>query len=383
MANNYEKEISSLYNQYAKPFTADIMEQLGVQFALVSANLSNFLPTIPVTDHERFYRNILLHQQLSLMDEIMPADAMQHIIIENESGFNFSLLKQAPAIFCTIHLGSYRLINYFLKKNYIPFALVANRNIILKESERFNRNFEKYHVENGHSLQIIDAEESTSAIKMIRALKQGVSLLIYMDGNTGAGIPANQNLCTIDFLAQQLAVRSGIAYMSIKTKTPIIPLVSYRTDRFANNLRFLPSVLSSFEIVDEKAAIQRTMQQLYNQISQAIIKYPYQWEAWLYLHKSAKITPANYANINKSNNDTSQIAFNSHEFAIFKINTRSFLLQKNTYSSCLIDEALFDFLSSCLPFHLGDITIAPGLLTTLFNKRIIIPADSNICSSLK
>lgn len=383
MTGNYATAINALYNLYRKPFAPEIMEQISVQLALVSASLFNFLPHVPVTEHENIYRNILLHQQLSIIDEVMPEDAMQHTTIKNESGYDLSLFKHDPAIFCTIHLGSYRLVNYFLKQNHISFALVANKNIMLKESSRFKKNFEMFNMENSHPFQIIDAEEPTSAIKMIRALKRGTSLLIYVDGNTGAGTSTNHNMCDIDFLAQQLSVRSGIAYLSLKTKTPVVPVVSCRTDMYTNELHFLPSIISSLGVDEEKTVLQNTMQRLYNQMSQAVIKYPQQWEAWLYLHKSAKTTPYTCDNMNRWGNDIRQVTFNSIEFAIFKISKRSFLLHKNTYSSCLIDESLFDFLSSCLPFHVSDITIASGLINALFDKRILVPADSNICSSLK
>lgn len=373
--NTYLSKIDALYSFYNAPLPKEMTAQLNVQYAFVSASLSNFLPGVQAKEHEAIYRHILLHQQISLLDEENPAYAMKDLLVENLGSYNFRTFTQCPAIFCTMHNGSYRLINFFLKQHRIPFALVANKNVINDERSRFEINFNRLYVQDGFPLSLIDAEESSSVIRMMRALKEGKSLLLYIDGNTGAGDWAgedNQNLCYVSFLAQQLAARSGIAYMSVKTRVPVIPLIALKTSAHFNRLIFFPPIKPAAKSNNIREEIQRIMQEVYHQMSGIIKDVPGQWEGWLYVHKFAKITPGAYTINDELPATTNQVAFNSAEFIIFKMDSKFFLLHKNSYRSYPIDEVLYNFLSSCLPSCPDDILIAPALLKKLIDERIVV-----------
>ncbi|MFT3701198.1 MAG: hypothetical protein QM802_02455 [Agriterribacter sp.] len=368
----YRKNIEILSSFYENPFPAELANQLQLQYALVSASLSNFLPALPVEKHSFVYRQILLHQKLSLLDESNYA-GMDQLEVQYQEDYHISQFRSQPAIFCTAHNGSYRLINFYLKKLQIPYALVANKNIILTEKERFQENYDHFYVKDCFPLEIIDAEEPTSLMRMLRAIKNGKSLLIYVDGNTGSGNQQeNQHSVPVAFLAQQLLVRSGPSYLSIKTNTPIIPVISFKPSLYKNILLFFPIIYPSTQSVVDRVQICNITQRIYDHLASIILINPTQWEAWLYLHKVAKVDTSKNILLSENLSGTNDVIFNSREFGIFKTGTRCFLLQKNTYSSFPIDDSLYDFLSFRLPSELKDISIAEGLLDQLCSERIVL-----------
>lgn len=369
--HNYLSKLSALSDFYERSLPAAMIQQLQLQYAFVSASLSNFLPQLPVEDHHMIYRRILLHQQLSLLDESFPR-VMQHLLLEVPPGFSVLAFRRQPAIFCTFHNGSYRLINFLLKRERIPYALLAGGKILSQEKSRFEKNFSRYKVKDSFPLSFIDAEHPAAAIAMLRALRQGKSLLVYLDGNTGTGAASadNAHLCNIAFLAQRLLVRSGVAFLADRCAVPLVPVINYRTDLRHNTLRFFAPVTVP-GVGQEAAAL--AMQQLYDHLTPLLISDPSQWEAWLYLHKYARVSPVSaITGTPRSVPAYGGFVFNSGEFATFKTGQQGFLLRKNAYASFPISENLYDLLSRAAYTGIDHTAIAPELLKQLYREGIIV-----------
>lgn len=368
----YNNQLEHLQSFCDNNFASSLQEELSAQYAFVSANLSNFLPGIKTSEHPSIYHQILFHQKLSILDEAFPR-AMNDLKVKYAPGINIDVFQTKPAIFCTMHMGSYRLINFFLKQQHIPFALVANKNIVETEREKFERHYNNFPVDGAFPLSIIDAEHPASAITMFRALKQGKSLLIYIDGNTGSGNLSsdNDNLCCIDFLSQKIYARSGAAYLALKAQVPIIPVIAFKPSIFSNTLQFLKPIYPFLRKDEMKCSLLKTIQAVYKQMEEIIKMYPGQWEGWLYVHKSVKnIQP--YKLPEKVAVQKDYIHFNADKYAMFKIDNRTFLLCKNSYHSHLINKKIYNFLLESLPTHMDNITLNNSLLNTLLSEKIIL-----------
>ncbi|MGH8402669.1 MAG: hypothetical protein ACRESO_04610, partial [Gammaproteobacteria bacterium] len=77
-----------------------------------SANLHHLLPDIPLRVHPEIIDEILLHRLMAELDE----DSfflLGNTRIEDPHSV-LTTAKSEPVIFCTFHLGSYRLINTLL-----------------------------------------------------------------------------------------------------------------------------------------------------------------------------------------------------------------------------------------------------------------------------
>jgi lauroyl/myristoyl acyltransferase len=317
---------------------------------MVSAALVNYLPEKGIEDHERIFKNILLHKKLSILEQAT-YEALDTVEMENLSDEILSQLKTRPNIICTFHMGSYRILNLFLTKNSIPYSLVIGKEILQQEGATFHSLYESLPGNDGEAaFSIIDAEKATVGLQMLRELKKGRSLLLYIDGNTGAGAATtkNDNRCVVNFLNQQLFARKGIAFLAHAANVPIITAVSYRTSWQNTRLKFFAALLPDAN-KERTLFAEETTQQIYNLVAPIIEKYPEQWEAWLYIHKVANIiNPSIKPDNNKRDCIGSEkIALDSFRFGIFKLNGAFFLLRKGTYSFYEINNQLYDLLTKC------------------------------------
>lgn len=355
----------------------NVIDKFSLQFNVVSASLSNYLPGTNAKLHDKIYREILLHQRLSVLEQNC-LSAMNFVHCENLDKRLLGLLKNKPVIICTFHTGSYRLINLFLMQQKVPFSLVIAGKVLHQQGDVYRNLFKRIRLDAHDELKLIDAESPAAGLSMLKELKKGKSLVIYIDGNTGSGSAnaQNNNRCLINFLDQQIFARKGAAFLSHISNCALITVASYR--KSINDIR-----LSFGEFIYPDASIERnlfaelTTQKIYNDLAHVVASYPEQWEGWLYIHKSANIyLKSSMINVTNTLKPTTNkfIGFNCKEFGIFKIDEASFLLQKSTYKSYPIDGALYDFLSACILQKSDTNNISACLLKQLGEMKIILPA---------
>jgi lauroyl/myristoyl acyltransferase len=369
----YLKARNELIDNFKKGLKLEEDENLFGQYNMVSTALVNYLPTITVDKHETIYKDILLHQKLSILEQ-STYKSLDFVEMENCTDEILNLLKNGPSIISTFHTGSYRLINLFLMKNKIPYSLVVGKNVVEQEGEAFKKIYSSLPGNaGGNNFDIIDAENASVGLQMLRAIKNGRSLLLYMDGNTGAGAATtkNDNRCKVDFLGQQIFARKGIAFLSHAANIPIVTVTGYRASW--NNIR-----LKFFDPIFPDAGKERglfaeeTTQKMYDLVAPIIEKYPEQWEAWLYIHKVANIiNPDRNQTVKRVSRITEKIALDSFRFGIFKLAGASFLLKKSNYSFYEINNKLYDFLAKCTNEPVKKDCIDYTLFNQLYEQGVI------------
>ena len=363
-----------LVNTYKANLNLQEDDNLNGQFNMVSAGLVNYLPEIDIDQHEKIYKNILLHKKLSILEQSDYA-ALDYTTPENLSTGTFDLLKNSPAIICTFHTGSYRLLNLFLTKNDIPYSLVMGNDIVEQEGEIFHSLYNKLPGKSAdENFKIINAEAANVGLQMLRELKRGRSLLLYIDGNTGAGAATtkNDNRCAVNFLQQQLFARKGIAYLAHTAQVPLVTVASYRKSWEDIRLKFFDPVFPDIS-TDRNAFAEETTQKIYDLVAPLIKTYPEQWEGWLYIHKVAHIIKSNGTNASSKKNlpGSEKVGFDSFQFGIFKVNGSPFLLKKNTYSFYEINHPLYDLLKTCYDHPVRRDVIDDVLLNKLYEQGVI------------
>ncbi len=334
--------------------------------------------------HEALFRQILLHKKLSILEQSSYA-MLELVETENMDKGTLNLLKHKPAIICTFHLGSYRMINLFLAKHKIPFCLVMGKEVVEKEGRAFASLFKELPGNNASdALPIINAEAPGSGLQMLRELKKGRSLVLYMDGNTGAGTVTaqNDNRCIIDFLHQQLFARKGISFLAHAAKVPIVPVACYRKSWDAIRLHFFDPIYPAVQ-QERHVFAAETTQRIYDLVTPLLKAYPEQWEAWLYLHKVAKISgsPNQELRYGKANTVSGRIIFNPALFGIFKINAVPFLLKKCGYSFYEIDPSLYDLLTTCQVKPLEKACFDKEIFNQLYDQQVLIDEKVDFDSS--
>ncbi|MBN8877027.1 MAG: hypothetical protein J0I32_05730 [Sphingobacteriales bacterium] len=345
-------------------------EFLYGQYTIVSANLSNFLPEIDCGRHINMFSQLLLHKQVSKLEQGSVA-AHNFLKTENLTTRTMDLLRSKPSIICTFHTGSYRIINTFLIQNKIPFTLAIGSSILAAEGEDYYSVYNSLAGDDkNNAFSIIDAENPKSVLQMLRELKSGRNLLLYLDGNSGAGTATtkNENRCAVNFLEQQIFARKGIGFLAHAVNVPIIPVINYRQEWKDIRLRFYDPILPDLDEMRDKFAVSVT-QQLYDTVSPVIRQYPEQWEAWLYLHKVANVS--NQIPPLKGKPDGMFVRFNLNDYGIFKVNKRSFIFQKSNYTSYPISASLYEILMCSVEHPVNKKDIQRSVLVELEEKGVL------------
>lgn len=315
------------------------------KFNFVSAELLHFLPDIPFSNYGDIFNKILFNIRLNKLEQEFPS-VMEDVSITNFPIETANFIKKNPCIFCAWHFGAYKSINHFLAQKGIPYALVISKNILQSEGNNFIENFNKIYGDSHQTqLSIIDAESPQAGLKILRNIKEGKSILFYIDGNTGSGSTVdNENNCCIDFLNGKIFARKGIAYFSHLAKTPILPIITYRKGRNRIIFEFGDLMFPDIEKDRNEFATDCT-QKLYDLIAPKIKMFPDQWEAWMYLYKVMKWNNSKLEQIDFNPEFLSQkLIFNSMLFGIYKFEESYFLFNKKHFISFAINRDIYNFL---------------------------------------
>lgn len=340
-------------------------------FELVSAGLVNFLPGIPIARHAGIFQQLRSNQHVNNMEQQNTA-LLSQLCFEEDAQETLMQLKTSPAIICTMHTGAYRLLNLFLIQQHIPIAIVMGTRVLHEQGETFREIFRSFDSNASTSLQLINAEDPNSMREMIRTLGEGTSLVLYLDGQTGAGedTARNKNNCIVNFLAQQLYARKGIAWLAYRTKVPIIPILSYRQET-TNKIRSYPTIMADRQ-PDKASFVQAATQQLYDYFSELIKEQPGQWEGWLSIHHTAKIIHDTSKMQMKENKNGENLLFNSYRFGVFKTGDVPMLLEKHRYLFYPVEDDLYLLLQDCRHAPLPVAQVHKEVAAALLEKGMVI-----------
>ena len=281
MKTTYLQQLETIAQKVEK-ITVTRDETWYRRYAVFSTNLGLMMPQIPVANHIELFKQTVRNQcwakeeenHVAAMDFLMHGGATEAI----------TDLRHQPAVICTFHTGSYRLLGHMLAQRGVPFALLVASDIASKQGYAFRESFKAYSDADTPAFDIIDAESPASALKMMRCLRNGVSLLTYADGNTGAG---NQQTSTVpvSFMEGTLHVRQGLPWLALKARVPLLTIHCLRGDQGKVLFKLGGNALESLYHEPIALASARAMQHIYADLAAQIKDCPWQWETWLYLHR--------------------------------------------------------------------------------------------------
>ena len=173
---SYKNELNRL-NQECHNLNIFKNERMERQFHIVSASLLHYLPGIAFEKHVDIFKNILLNQSLSILDQDK-LHLLEDTAINGLSSDKLERLRAGGNIICTFHLGSYRLLNLFLAANNIPFTLVVSKAVIDGQQDSFETGYSKITGGGDDCFKMIAAEGAGALMQMCRELKNGKNLVI-------------------------------------------------------------------------------------------------------------------------------------------------------------------------------------------------------------
>ena len=296
------------------------------QFALFSANLYQCLPDIPDTAHEQLFSRTCAHQALAMAEQGCPEQTVGLAAEPIPPS-----LTNTPGIIATYHLGSYRLIGRWLAAHHIPFTLVLATKVYRQQGATYQRIIRENAGKDFH-FGLLDAEHPLALLHMKRALDAGHHLVVYLDGNTGAGgkKTLGRHGCEVPFLHSRLRVRTGVAHLASMMQCPIYPIVNWRNNNTNSHFYSATPIVVPPDSATRDQAAQNTMAQLYALLAEMVSRYPDQWEVWFYLHHMLALPETEQPH---------EIAMEGPHWLTFCHGERSYRLNRQTFQCVKMDRS--------------------------------------------
>jgi lauroyl/myristoyl acyltransferase len=372
--HHYHEELQHCRRQFEN---LDLRKEKGYlfKFTTFSANLRNILPEIPTDKHEGLFQELLLQQIYSNFDQQF---LTANDLVRTEGNLKELINSGRPNIFCTFHLGSYRLLTSYLYRHGVDIALLVGSNAFHQQKASFLKTInglrEKHKLTN--TFEVLDAEHPSSTLQVIRQLRAGTSLVIFIDGltsNTGVNRSEDKEM-RVHFGNSRLWARKGVGFLSHVTQVPIVPVISHREKNLDNVLSFLDPITPD-NFPDRESYCQHSLQQLYSSFWKHLVRYPAQWEGWLYVQNFIDHHDLAHQ-VNKEQRIRPQkpqkVVFNHDRFTICDLEEAPVLYDRRLYLTYEISTDLRDFLIQIGKIDVPEDVLGTDLYLDLLAKEIII-----------
>lgn len=336
MPNTYRAKLAELKQRLSNSTNMQTKQRLNA-FAFFSANLLNFMPSIPYTEHHKFFRQAVLNRQWNALDQ--QYFKQDHPFLLNGWDEELPLrLKEKPGIICTFHTGSYRLINYLLHRAAVPLAVLIGEQAHREQSQIFQELVKDFgNGDYSTPLDILAANDPKILLNIKSHLQMGKSIVTYMDGHQGAQAFNTDNTVRMDFLAQHQLVRKGIPYMAYRFNVPIYPVMCFRDAD--ENLRFICLDAIEKKEMPLELFIEFALMKIYTAFASYLQHYPAQWQNWSTLHLYAQHTDFHSSATVYPSLRMAQPRPESH--ALIALGNEFFLLDKLSYRAFELKEKNF------------------------------------------
>ena len=248
-------------------------KQFTWDFALFSANLHAFMPTINWHKHIYWYTKWLKYH------EPQPITTSEYWIWPSEPCFKEA---KESVILCLFHLGYHAQIPRLLANRNIPFDMIVDKRFFEANKEELLVMQEEL-ASSGMTYRFLFSEDPKVLLKARATIKEGRHILVFADGNSGAGTKLNR--VSIKFFDKQMEVRKGIALLSHILKTKIYCLEPTKNE--GHLILGMHLLMEPENFKNRDTYIKDAMQLIYKRLEDKLRLEPYKWEAWAYLHEMA------------------------------------------------------------------------------------------------
>ncbi|GAB2604839.1 hypothetical protein GCM10027190_60420 [Spirosoma areae] len=339
-----------------------------MKFTTFSANVENVLPTIPRQNHETLFRELLLQQMLTSFDQqcLTAGDLVKlhgdHHVVNKTDG---------PKIYCTYHLGSYRLLTSILFRRGIDCVLLVGSNMNRSQGNDMVEHIDALRQKHGltNVFRIVETGSSSAGLTVLRELKAGRSLIVYVDGSpeTAPVHGEEGQFLSVRFGQRRVLTRKGVGYLSHAAGVPIIPVVSYRQPDMASVLHFLKPIRPIVRS-DREMYCQEAMQQLYDGFWPFLKKYPAQWEGWNFIHSFLEPETTGEKHHGRH---LKRLAFNEKRYSLCDLEQAPILFDRRLYQTYEITEDLRDLLLNLNSVESVEDVVGQEMLSELMDLEVL------------
>ena len=335
----YQDESSQLFVNKAEYVRKGILEDdlLRKEYLFCRANKHNFMPESSIDD-TIFFENIQAHKRLRIVEDKTEHNVLMDLI-SAEGNMNF--LKDSsekPHIFCSFHFGSFMQIGPYLNKLGIDFSVLTEPGI----------NHRHLHpTVEAEQLEVMHSNSSGILLNMIETLRSNKSLIVFLDGGKGSNLDTERkSYATVDFLGKKYFVKKGIPALSYIANVPIIPVISYRTDKGEMKL-FFGNPIEPTRTISREVFVNQTIQACFDLFTKYLLDNPEQFTLWHALHQYIDIQ-TNTSNVNELPK-VGKCCFNQNRYIFYHDEKARYLFDKVTLSCYAISDGVWNLLQKFPP----------------------------------
>lgn len=334
----YRKELARCREHFER---VDLQQERGymMKFTTFSANVENVVPQIPRASHENLFRQVMQHEIYATFDQqCLSAGELVRL-----NGTSHLPEAKQPAIYCTYHLGSYRLLTSMLFRRGVDCVLMVGSSMNRNQGDDMTRHIEGLRQQYGYTnvFRVVEAGSPTAALTVLRELKAGRSLIVYVDGSPeSAPQPGEESqYLSVQLGNRRILTRKGVAYLSHAAGVPLVPVVSYREPDLTNVLRFQRAI-RPIKKSDREMYCHEAMQQLYDALWPYLLRYPEQWSGWNHIHSFLEPEKPRSG----LGRQLTKPAFNADRYALCDMEQAPILFDRRLYQTYEITDDLRDLL---------------------------------------
>ncbi len=259
-----------------------------IAFSNIIKELRYFGTYNPVEVFDKYSEYVAICDQYRINNNL-------HNGFKKTEGFSIENLKQlyAETGFAIIgmHYGAYRPAQYIITDE-LKKVHPNKKILIVVDEESFKSESASEEVVKTYKRQNIEmviAEKSNTALKIVRHLKSGGIVILYLDGMTGYG--EDKYPIQLPFISSEIKIRSGIFRLLEKVKVPIVGVITPELDE----------ILISLPINTDNVI--STASNVLSFFRPTLLKDPGLWRLWYRHHMFSENYPivSHYFNGNKDN----------------------------------------------------------------------------------
>jgi KDO2-lipid IV(A) lauroyltransferase len=184
--------------------------------------------------------------------------------------------------------------------------------------------------------------------KLFQDLRDGYSLLIYIDGNIGTNenktVPSkSDHLIEVDFLGCPLASRSGFAMLGYQSERPILPVI-LRRQNGTNFIKYFTPIEA--ESLGREAFCKLACTNVWSHLARRLKHDSTQWESWRYIDLSYDVSvfKDRFEIVKPIFTSGMPLIFNRQRFVLSDRNDTPILYDRVGYRIIPINKSTYDVL---------------------------------------
>jgi lauroyl/myristoyl acyltransferase len=195
-------------------------------------------------------------------------DGLQHVMTRPDTGGVIALL----------HFGDYRFGPVAVSREIreqapdIPLAVVMDQESYDAEA----RLPAWMSIWRDSNVEILIAESPQIGMQIMRHLRRGGWIFVYLDGNRGAGTDASP--LEIEFLSSRIQMRSGLFRLLARTGSRLVPMVTDREDGTRPRATLYPAIAVPAD------APGQGLQACFVHFRKVLLRQPELWRFWFRHH---------------------------------------------------------------------------------------------------